>query len=169
MDTNEVSDNNADLSSAGGGSSCDSGPASSPGKTWKTVVFVIVVALAGTLAAHSMLTASRCGGCGAGGARALWGANQKGSGREAWVCPLVQKVSLGEGANLKDTGCPLHKGQACKNDPTAPVPGCCPGVQASSKSAGCPLAEQAAKACPNSPGAKAPGCCPGGRHRWGQK
>jgi len=173
MDTNEVkpegSDNKADLTSAGADSSRDSERVSSRGKTVKTVIFVIVVALAGTLAAHSMLTASRCGGCGGGGARALWGANQKGSGRQGWMCPSTTKASVGEAVNLKESDCALHKGQGCPNSASAPVPGCCPGAQSSSASAGCPLAKEADKACPNSPGAEAPGCCPGGRHRWGQK
>jgi hypothetical protein len=140
MDTNEVSDNNADLSSAGGGSSCDSGPASSREKTWKTVVFVIVVALAGTLAAHSMLTASRCGGCGGGGGR--------------WMNDVA-------------VGCPLQVGTKAAACPSEKA--CCPGAQASLKTTGCPLVEQSAKACPNSPGAPKQPCCPGGRHRWGQK
>jgi hypothetical protein len=144
MDTNEVKPeqpgNNADLTSSGGGSSCASGPASSREKTWKTVVFVIVVALAGTLAAHSMLTASRCGGCGGGGGR--------------WMNDVA-------------VGCPLQTGAKAAACPSEKA--CCPGAQASFKTAGCPLAEQETKACPNSPGAKAPGCCPGGGYRWGQK
>jgi hypothetical protein len=140
MDTNEVSDNNADSTSTGGGSSCDSGPASSREKTWKTVVFVIVVALAGTLAAHSVLTASRCGGCGGGGGR--------------WMNTLA-------------AGCPEQV--AIKTASYTADKPFCPGAEASFKSAGCPLTREETKACPNSPGAKAPGCCPGGRHRWGQK
>ena len=131
MDTNEIkpeqSDNRADLSSEGGDSSCNSGPVGSCEKTWKTVIFIIVVALAGTLAAHSMLTSSRCGGGSCGG-KVMLPCCPAQADVQAAACPS-EKSSLGAQDTVKVGGCPLTREEtkACPNSPGAKGPGCCPG------------------------------------------
>lgn len=168
MDTNDVN----------GGPGQESGELSSSGSSgrgrqnvWKVVTFAVVAALAGTLAAHSLLTPASCGGCGGGGGWMKTGA----------ACPEQVAIKTaaytgakpccpGAEASFASVDCPLAKqgGEACPNKPGAPKHPCGPAAGASVSSTDCPLVKQAAS-CPNSPGAKAAGCCPGGRHRWGQK
>jgi hypothetical protein len=130
-----------------GGQAQDSGELSSSGpkdrgrqNVWKIVVFTVVAALAGTLAAHSLLSPASCGGCGGGGGR--W-TNTVGAG-----CP--EEVAIKTAAYTADKAC-------------------CPGAEASFESTNCVLAKEAAKTCPNSPGTPKHPCCPGGRNRRGQK
>lgn len=108
-------------------------------KVWKVVTFAVVVALAGTLAAHSLLTPASCGGCGGGG---------------RWM-------------NTGGAYCPEQVG--VKTAAFTGAKACCPEAETSFASTDCPLAKQGGTACPNSPGAPKHACCPGARHRWGKK
>ncbi len=147
-------DDNCNVSSSSGGDCCSSG--SGNWKSWRTVVFIMVLLAAGALAAHSVLSnGSNSPSCGAG---------------SAGVCPLSKACSSGKAcevpkANPDAVTCPLEKkadnpSSCCPKtgtpscSPKSDVAGCCPKSEAGS---GCPKAATSGS-CPKT--AAVPGCCP---------
>jgi len=156
METNEemTQENKCDTNSSGsGGDCCSSG--SGNWKSWRTVVFIIVLLAAGALAAHSVLskgTNSLCGGIAAG------------------LCPLNKSCSSSNGCELKAAGTEnaacIIKEKANKPSsccPNAEVPSYCPNAGTSDCCAntetpsGCPITENQG-GCPKTTAAS--GCCP---------
>ncbi|MHC4060714.1 MAG: hypothetical protein ACYSR4_04295 [Planctomycetota bacterium] len=115
-------------SSGGGGSdSSRSAGGAGSGRIWKTGVFVAVAVLASGLAAHSMLTASRCGAGPCGVTSILAGCPAE-ADLQAAACPS-EKSGFGAQDTLKVGGCPLTREatKVCPNSPGGKAPGCCPG------------------------------------------
>lgn len=123
-------------SSGSGGDCCSSGSVN--WKSWKTVIFILVLLAAGALAAHSVLSnGTNNSPCGA---------------SPAGVCPLNKacsssKVCGAAEANPGDVTCPSEKKA---NNPSS----CCPKTGAPDS---CPKTETPSS-CPKT--AAVPGCCP---------
>ncbi len=128
---------NCNDSSGSGGDCCSSG--SGNWKSWKTVLFILVLLAAGALAAHSVLSNGTNSPCGAG---------------SAGVCPTNKACGATE-ANPGNVTC-LSEKKA--NNP----PSCCPKTAVPS---GCPKTA-VPSGCPktavpsSSSGTETPGCCP---------
>ncbi|MHC4664967.1 MAG: hypothetical protein ACYS9T_03290 [Planctomycetota bacterium] len=129
MDSSEIKpEPHVDSSSGGGGSdSSRSRGGAGGGRIWKTGVFIAVALLASGLAAHSMLTANRCGG-GLCGMKSILAGCPTDADLQAKAC-LSQKSCTHAKATSKSQGCPLEKRteKVCPNSPSTPAPGCCPG------------------------------------------
>lgn len=121
-------------SSGSGGDCCSSG--SGNWKSWKTVLFILVLLAAGALAAHSVLSNGTNSPCVAG------------------VCPLNKSCGAVE-ANPGDVTCPSEKkannlSSCCPKTavpsdcPKTAIPGCCPNTETPGD-------------CPKT---AAPSCCP---------
>ena len=130
-------------SSGSGGDCCSSG--SGNWKSWKTVLFILVLLAAGALAAHSVLSNGTNSPCGA---------------NSAGVCPLNKacsptKVCGSDEANPGNVTCPLEKkaNNPSSSCPNTETPSICPKTAVPS---GCPKT-----AVPSSSsGTETPGCCP---------
>ena len=172
------------------GCGCDSSPndeiCCGPGgkKSWRTVLFIAVLVLAGAVAAHSVLTnggngASPCGGAGGfcsieqgnGGGCPLTAALQKDGNGNGGSAALALEEGNGDGAACPfEAACALEEGNGdgavCPKTGTQDKPaGCCPGSIQPVPSPEAP----ARGCCPGSiqpvPSPEAPtrGCCPGSR------
>lgn len=162
MDTNEpsVEQPGSCCDSSSGGADCcspGSGGAGAGQKRWKTGVFVVVIVLAGAVAAHSLLTkngqtsgvppcrgglGTPCGAC---------PIEQGQSCPKTAVCPSVQNCCP------KQDGCPLsdQQDQSSSCCPQATPAGC------SHEQDGCPLSDQQDQPPSCCPQTAPPGCCPG--------
>lgn len=146
MDTNEPSAEQPGFScdlSSGGADCCSpgSGGAGAGQKRWKTAVFVVVIVLAGAVAAHSLLTKNGqtsgippCGG-GLGMPCGAWSLDQ---------CDPVSQTSPKKAASPSDEAWP-------ESIPS----GCCP------KQDGCPHSNQQDQQPSCCPQTAPSGCCPG--------
>ena len=132
--TNEIQDNGDSPSS---GSSNESTSSSAVGKTGKIAVIAITVLIAGTLAAHSLLTDNKCGSAGrCGGSLALLNAAEEKASAPA--CPpgdaYLNKAVCGD---VKT--CPFEKAQDCPQTKSS-----CPKPTGLSDAVGdCPLTKTA--------------------------
>ncbi|MHC4544294.1 MAG: hypothetical protein ACYTDW_06225 [Planctomycetota bacterium] len=128
---------NCNDSSGSGGDCCSSG--SGNWKSWKTVIFILVLLAAGALAAHSVLSKGTNSPCGAG---------------SAGVCPMNKPCGATE-ANPGNVTSPSEKKV---NNP----PSCCPKTAVPS---GCPKTA-VPSGCPKtaspsgSSKTETPSCCP---------
>jgi len=138
-------DDSCNDSSGSGGDCCSSGYGN--WKSWRTVVFIMVLLAAGALAAHSVLSnGTNSPSCGVG---------------SAGVCPLSKACSSSKtceapNANPDKVTCPLENkadnpSSCC---PKTGVIGCCPKTETPSV---CPKTE-APSCCPKTTAAS--GCCP---------
>ncbi|MHC4500634.1 MAG: hypothetical protein ACYS21_16165 [Planctomycetota bacterium] len=129
MDSSEIKpEPHVDPSSGGGGSdSSGSAGGAGSGRIWKTGVFIAVALLASGLAAHSILTANRCGG-GACGVTSILAGCPAEADLQAKAC-LSEKSCTHAKATSKSQGCPSEKRteKVCPNSPGTVAPGCCPG------------------------------------------
>ena len=128
---------NCNDSSGSDGNCCSSG--SGNWKSWRTVIFILVLMAAGALAAHSVLSnGTNNSPCGAG---------------SAGFCPLNKACSSGKvcgatEANPGDVTCPSEK----KADnpslccPKAAIPGSCPNMETPGS---CPKTATVPGYCPN--------------------
>ncbi len=127
-------------SSGSGGDCCSSG--SGNWKSWKTVIFILVLLAAGALAAHSVLSNGTNSPCGA---------------DSAGFCPLNKACGVTEAnpGNVGNLTCPSEKKW---NNPSS----CCPKTAVPS---GCPKTA-VPSGCPktavpsSSSKTETPGCCP---------
>ncbi len=114
-------------SSGSGGDCCSSG--SGNWKSWKTVLFILVLLAAGALAAHSVLSNGTNSPC-AGGVCPLnkpCGASEASTGN--LTCPSEKKVNNPASCCPKSavpSGCP--KIAALSSCPKTESPGCCPNT-----------------------------------------
>lgn len=145
MNEEKIQQDNSCNDSSGSNSDCCSSGAGN-WKSWRTVVFILVLLAAGVLAAHSVLSNETNSSSGAG---------------SAGVCPLNKVCSSGKTcgtneANPGDVTCLLEKkadnpSSCC---PKTGTPSCCPKTDI----AGCCPKTGAGSGCPKA--AAVPGCCP---------
>jgi len=150
MDTNEfsVEQPGSSCDSSSGGADCcspGSGGAGAGQKSWKTAVFVMVIVLAGAVAAHSLLTKN---------------------GQTSGVPPCRGGFGTPCGAWSLDQPDPVSqtspKKAACPSDQAWPENARCPSVQGCCpQQGGYPLSDRQDHPPSCCPQTAPPGCCPG--------